>query len=191
MIGDSIFNSYAERLREALSMLPLEEIGQMARDFALARESGRSIWVCGNGGSGANAVHWANDFIYPVVKEGGRGIRIHALTANAAVVTCLGNDIGYERIFSRQLETCADEGDLLIVLSGSGNSPNILRAIEQGRRQKLKSYALVGFDGGKAKSLADTAIHFPVYDMQIAEDLQGVVCHMLVQCLAHAFKASA
>ena len=158
----------------------------LAEDLATVWSEGRQIFICGNGGSAANAIHWANDFLYPVAKAGGRGMKMHALPANPSTLTCVGNDLGYDRIFSRQLESQGEKGDLLIVLSGSGNSPNILRALETARALGMKSYAIVAFTGGKAKALADVPVHSPIDDMQIAEDIQMNICHMLLQALAEA-----
>lgn len=141
------------------------------------------VFLCGNGGSAGNAIHLANDFLYGIAKRSGAGMKVMALTANSAVLTCLGNDLGYEHVFSEQLAVQAQAGDLLIALSGSGNSPNIVRAIEQAKEIGVKSYAVLGFDGGKCKGLADAVIHFPVDDMQISEDLQLIVGHMLMQWL--------
>ena len=98
-------------------------------------------------------------------------------------MTCLANDVGYDCIYSEQLAVLAESDDLLVVLSGSGNSPNILRVLEQANAMGVKSYAILGFSGGKCKSLADFSIHFPVDDMQIAEDMQLVVGHMLMKWL--------
>ena len=95
----------------------------------------------------------------------------------------MGNDVDYAQIFSEQLAVLANPGDLLIALSGSGNSPNIVRAIEQAKAMSVKSYAVLGYSGGTCKEIVDIAIHFPVDDMQIAEDLQLVVGHMLMQWL--------
>src|SRR6185503_14205583 len=111
------------------------------------------------------------------------GLRVHALPANSSVLTCLANDEGYESIFSLQLAAQARSGDVLVALSGSGNSPNIIRALEEAARLGMRRYAILGFSGGKAKALADVAIHFPVDDMQLAEDLQLVVGHMTMQWL--------
>ena len=150
----------------------------------IAGKHGRQVFLCGNGGSGANAVHIANDFLYPVSKTPGSGLRIHALPANSSVVTCLANDEGYDQVFAMQLAVLARAGDVLIVLSGSGNSPNILKAIEQAKRQGVRSYAILGYSGGKAKATADVPIHFAVDDMQISEDLQMMVAHMIMQWLS-------
>jgi D-sedoheptulose 7-phosphate isomerase len=143
----------------------------------------RQVFFCGNGGSAGNAVHLANDFLYGIAKKTGGGLKAHALSANTAVMTCLANDVGYEFIFSEQLAVQAQAGDLLIALSGSGNSPNIVRAIEQAKSMEVKTYAILGFTGGKCKDLADVPIHFPVNDMQIAEDMQLIVGHMMMQWL--------
>jgi D-sedoheptulose 7-phosphate isomerase len=179
----SPFSQYAAKLAEALSHQDWGNVAVLANELAGAWTDGRRVFICGNGGSAANAIHWANDFIYPVAKSGGRGIKMSALPANVSVLTCLANDIGYDKVFSAQLATEAEAGDLLIVLSGSGNSPNIIKALEQAKTSKMKSFALLGYSGGKCKELADVVLHFPVDDMQIVEDLQLVVGHMLLQAL--------
>jgi D-sedoheptulose 7-phosphate isomerase len=175
--------SYFHRLANILDAFHAGPVDTLADEIKNAWAENRSVWICGNGGSAANAVHWANDFLYPVAKQGPRGVRFHELSANPSVLTCLGNDIGYDQVFSRQLATFASPGDLLIVLSGSGNSPNILEALNAARSIGLKSFAIVGFDGGKAKILADETIHVQTDDMQIAEDMQMAICHSLVQLL--------
>lgn len=158
-------------------------VTHLARDMHDAWRNGRQVFFCGNGGSAGNAIHLANDFVYGIAKRTGGGLRAVALSANPAVMTCLANDVGYEHIYSEQLAVMANEGDLLVVLSGSGNSPNIVAAIDCATARKVKSYAILGYGGGQAKERADVAIHFPVNDMQIAEDLQLVVGHMLMQWL--------
>ena len=179
----NFFNGYSERLSAVLKASDWSGVSQLAEDMYSAWLNGKQVFFCGNGGSAGNAVHLANDYIYGVAKRTGGGIRAVALAANPAVMTCLANDVGYEHIFSEQLAVLANEGDLLVALSGSGNSPNILRVLAQSNAMGVKSYAILGFSGGKAKEIADVAIHFPVDDMQIAEDLQLVVGHMLMQWL--------
>lgn len=177
------FSSYADRLSTVLAASDWSGVARLAADMLDAWKSGHQVFFCGNGGSAGNAVHLANDFIYGVAKRTGAGIRAVALPANTAVITCLANDVGYDRIYSEQLATLGNAGDLLIVLSGSGNSPNILRVLEQARQMDIRSYAVLGYSGGEAKALADVPIHLAVDDMQIAEDLQLVVGHMLMQWL--------
>lgn len=144
----------------------------------------RQVFLCGNGGSAANAIHLANDLLYGVDKASGRGLRVTALPANSSVLTCLANDVSYADVYAQQLTVLANPGDVLIVLSGSGNSPNILKALRRSRELGVTTFAILGFTGGTALELADHPIHFPVHDMQVAEDLQMMVGHMAMQWLS-------
>lgn len=177
------FLDYSRRLSDTLLGFDWTPAVQLAEDMRECWRSGRQVFLCGNGGSAGNATHLANDFLYPLSKTKGSGIRAHALTENPAVLTCIANDEGYDNIFSFQLAVLANKGDLLLAFSGGGNSPNILRALEEAKRIGMKSYAILGYSGGKAKALADVPIHFPIDDMQIAEDTQTIVCHMIIQWL--------
>ena len=174
---------YSSRLQGVLARSDWSSVSLLAQDMLRCWQEKRQVFFCGNGGSAGNAVHLANDFLYGIAKKTGGGLKVQALSANSAVMTCLANDIGYESIFSEQLAVQAQAGDLLIALSGSGNSPNIIRAIEQAKAMNVKSYAILGFTGGKCKELADVPIHFPIHDMQIAEDMQLIVGHMMMQWL--------
>ncbi len=174
---------YSSRLQKVLASTDWSSVNLLAQDMLRCWQEKRQVFFCGNGGSAGNAVHLANDFLYGIAKKTGGGLKVQALSANSAVMTCLANDIGYEYIFSEQLAVQAQAGDLLIALSGSGNSPNIVRVIEQAQAIDVKSYAILGFTGGKCKELADVPIHFPVNDMQIAEDMQLIVGHMMMQWL--------
>lgn len=177
------FSGYSARLQAVLATADWSGVSLLASDMLYCWQAKNRVFLCGNGGSAGNAIHLANDFLYGIAKRSGAGMKVMALAANPAVMTCLGNDLGYENIFSEQLAVQGQAGDVLIALSGSGNSPNIMRAIEQAKAIGVKSYAVLGYDGGKCKQLADVAIHFPVDDMQIAEDLQLIVGHMLMQWL--------
>lgn len=163
-------------------------VAQFAEVLLQTIKDSRQLFICGNGGSAGNANHLANDFIYGI-DPSGNALRTEALSANSAVLTCLGNDIGFENIYSHQLKVKADENDVLLVLSGSGNSPNILNALKQAKELKMVSAAILGYGGGKAKALADIAIHFPIDDMQISEDLQLMVGHMLMRYLNQNLQA--
>lgn len=158
-------------------------VARLAESLEQCWRDDRQVFLCGNGGSAANAVHLANDFLYGIDKPAGRGLRVTALPANSAVVTCLANDVAYAEIFAQQLAALARPGDVLIVLSGSGNSPNVVRALEKARELGLVSFAILGYAGGRCLKLADHPIHFAVDDMQVAEDLQMMVGHMVMQRL--------
>ena len=177
-----IISDYIDRIRNL--SFDEEAILELSYSLREAWGEGRQVFLCGNGGSAANAIHIANDLFYGIGQATGRtGLRAHALCANQSISTCLANDVNYAEIFADQLRVYAQPGDLLIALSGSGNSPNVVRALEMASKLKVKSYALLGYSGGKCLTLADQPIHFPVDDMQIAEDAQSMVGHMVTQWL--------
>lgn len=176
-------DGYMARLKSALDSLPKEGLEALADALLKAWKEKRQVFIFGNGGSAGNAIHLANDYLYGVSGQLGKALKVHALPANSAVLTCLANDEGYDSIFIQQLAVLANPGDIAIALSGSGNSPNILRALKYCRENQIESFAILGFSGGKAKSLANHAIHASVDDMQISEDLQLVVGHLMMQWL--------
>lgn len=181
MEAQQIIEHYSARLQNILAKTDWTPVAQLAVDMHHCWQQKKQVFFCGNGGSAGNAIHLANDFLYGVAKKTGAGIKVHALSANPSVMTCLANDVGYDHIFSEQLAVQGQSGDLLIALSGSGNSPNIIEVLQRAKVMGVKSYAILGFSGGKSKALADVPIHFAIDDMQIAEDLQLIVGHMLMQ----------
>ncbi|SVE41877.1 uncharacterized protein METZ01_LOCUS494731 [marine metagenome] len=179
-----IFERYSKQMVNLLQDRNWDDVLELATAIQEVWRKNGQLFICGNGGSAGNAIHLANDFLYGVANDKSRrGIKVEALSANPAVITCLANDIGYEEIYSVQIETKGGSGDLLLVLSGSGNSPNIVRALEAGKAMGMRTFAILGYTGGYCKDLADTTIHFPINDMQIAEDLQLTVGHMCMQWL--------
>jgi D-sedoheptulose 7-phosphate isomerase len=194
MLGKgTLFTKYAKdyirRLQVCFTSDVIGKIEAMSSIILEAWSKNQNIFICGNGGSAANAIHLANDFQYGVgascVK--GRvvpGIRIEALPANVALITCLANDTGYENIYSKQIAVKGRSGDALIILSGSGNSENVVRALHTAKALGMTTIAILGFGGGKCKQIADLTVHFPVADMQIAEDLQLITGHLCMQWLA-------
>jgi D-sedoheptulose 7-phosphate isomerase len=183
-IAKELILNYSSRLQEVLAKADWTGVSLLSQDMLQCWQEKRRVFFCGNGGSAGNAIHLANDFLYGIAKKTGGGLKVQALSANPAVLTCLANDVGYDFIYSEQLAVQAQSGDLLIAMSGSGNSPNIIRVIEQAKVMGVKSYAILGFTGGKCKELADISLHFPVSDMQISEDLQLIVGHMIMQYLS-------
>ncbi len=173
-------SSYANTLSRLLNTYDWSSVDALADHLFKSWQQKRTVFLCGNGGSAANATHLANDFLYGA-NPNGPAIRVQSLTDNASIITCLGNDTGYENIFAHQLKTQASKGDLLIAFSGSGNSPNVLKAIETAKELGLATAAILGFDGGQCKKKVDYPIHLEIDDMQIAEDLQQTVGHMLTR----------
>jgi D-sedoheptulose 7-phosphate isomerase len=178
-----LFTDYARRLNATLAAFDWTPVERLAYDLRDCWQTGRQVFFAGNGGSAGNANHLANDFLYPLSKMPGSGLRVHSLSANPSVMSCIANDEGYDQVFALQLSVLARKGDVLIVLSGSGNSPNIVKALEAARATGMTSYAVLGFSGGRAKVLADVPIHVAIDDMQIAEDFQLVLGHMVMQWL--------
>lgn len=180
---EKIFNKYKEQLDAAFNKNIIKKTNFLAESLEKTWDSKNNIFICGNGGSAGNANHIANDFIYGAGKKRGKGLNIESLAANSSIITCLANDTGYENIFSEQIKVKGQEGDILIALSGSGNSINIINAIDEANNIGMVSFAILGFDGGKCKEIAQHSIHVPVNDMQISEDMQMIILNMCMKWL--------
>ena len=180
-------NTYLENLESSIKAIDIKGVQTLTRALLEAWDDKNQIFICGNGGSAANAVHIANDLHYGVgCKINNKdmpGLRVEALTSNTAIITCLANDIGYAYIYSNQIKAKALPGDILIALSGSGNSENIVNAINEANKIGMNTFAILAYDGGKCKKLAKNVIHSSINDMQIAEDLQLVIGHLCMQSL--------
>jgi len=177
------FSLYAKALNDLLAGRDWKDVEILAESLDSAWRDGKQIFLCGNGGSAANALHIANDLLYGVGSGNRDGLKVEALTSNTSVLTCLANDVGYEEIFSKQLSAKGNTGDLLIVLSGSGNSQNVVRALEVGNEIGMVTFAVVGYSGGRCFKIGQNIIHFKINDMQISEDCQLIVGHMCMKWL--------
>ena len=178
-----LVTSYKSSLISQVEALDETGLTKILEAILQCWKDGRTLFICGNGGSAGNAVHLANDYLYGIGNGERPGMRVIALPANEAVMTCLANDVGYDSVFSTQLDALASPGDILMVFSGSGNSPNVVKAIERSRELGMQSIALLGYSGGKCKSIADMVLHFEIDDMQISEDMQLAVGHMIMKHL--------
>jgi D-sedoheptulose 7-phosphate isomerase len=178
-----LVDRYAGALAAALRSPAMDAVPALGEALRDCWRDGHAVYLCGNGGSAGNAIHLANDFLYGAGVTSGAGLKAEALSANPAVLTCLANDLGYEEIYAQQLRVKAAPGDVLIVLSGSGDSPNVIKALEVGAQLGMTTFAILGFTGGRCKALAGRAIHFAIDDMQIAEDLQLIVGHICMRWL--------
>lgn len=156
------------------------------RAVALIREAmqkGNAIFAAGNGGSAATANHFVADFGKNVVKGDEGRPRVMSLCCNVSSVTAYANDEGYEYAFSRQLTNWATDGDLLVVISASGNSPSVVEAAKLMHKRGGKVIAMTGFSGGKLREIADVSLHVPDDRYETVEDIHSVFCHMIVSCL--------
>ena len=179
----SKIKNYIDKLTQALNLGVSDEILGLAQSLLSAWDNGNAIYLFGNGGSAGNAIHLANDLIYGAGLTRGIGLRAESLSANSAVISCLANDLGYDKIYSEQIRVKGNPGDICIALSGSGNSVNIINAINEANKIGMKSFAILGFDGGKCKQIVQHPIHYEIHDMQVSEDLQLIVGHICMQWL--------
>ena len=180
---DNFTLNYKTNLTNILRNLEDKKIKLLSDLIKNTSKVKKTIYICGNGGSAGNANHIANDLSIAAVKNSKRGLKVESLASNSAIITCLANDYGYDKIFSKQLKNKGSKDDLLLVLSGSGNSKNILNAIKQAKKLKMNTFAILGFDGGKCKKITDLPVHVEINDMQISEDIQLVIGHMIMKWL--------
>ena len=148
-----------------------------------AFEDGKQIITCGNGGSAYAASHYITDWNKMVNLATARKFRGVSLCDNIGIVTAFANDVGYDEIFAGQLKAILDPGDLVIAVSGSGNSPNVVNAIEYANAAGANTLAVVGYDGGRLKHIAKHAVWVPSFDMQLCEDLHLMFGHMVMKSL--------
>ena len=175
---------YLEYLQAVLRRIDPAEIGQFIRTLLDARERSAAIFFIGNGGSAATASHFANDLSIGT-NEYDKPFRAFSLTDNVPILTAISNDFGYEEIFVRQLRALGKSGDVLIGISASGNSPNLLKAFEYASSIGISTVAITAFDGGKMKELASHGIHVPtdLKEYGPAEDAHLVLDHLVTAYL--------
>jgi D-sedoheptulose 7-phosphate isomerase len=177
---------FVEEFMDLLRHIDLDQLERVFQILRKARERGAMIYLAGNGGSAATASHWANDLGKTAKALGQIPIRVLSLTDNVSWLTALANDEGYERVFAGQLENFAKPDDVLVVLSASGNSPNLLRAVELARANGLITIGLLGFDGGALKNMVDEVLLLPTRKgaYGLVESGHDLICHILTACLA-------
>lgn len=171
--------AYRDDLTSAISQLDLAKVAQASAWMNEAQSAGRHIFTCGNGGSASTASHFVCDVVKGASYGREKRFKIMALTDSLATLTAYSNDVSYEHVFVEQLKNFAGPGDVLLAISGSGNSPNVLRAVEYAKSVGCKTVALSGRDGGKLGPLADLNIQVPVQHMGRIEDVHLIACHMI------------
>lgn len=178
---------YIDHLVNLLQGLDHSQVGRVMDLLLSARDRGAKIFFLGNGGSAATASHFANDLSVCASPEGRPPFKAISLTDNSAFVTCLANDFGYEAIFERQLRNLMEEGDVVVGISASGNSPNAVNALRFARDNNGIPVAIVGFDGGKMKEIADYHIHIKTSRGEYGpvEDIHMILDHLISTYLSH------
>ena len=181
MNTDDQFSGYFTRLKETIDKLDLNAIGQIVDILLDCRENGQTMYIFGNGGSAANASHIAGDFLKGISYGMDKRFRAHSLADNMAGITAITNDLAYEDVFYEQLRTFMSPGDVVIGISGSGNSPNVIKAIKWANENGGTTIAFVGYKGGLLKNTAHYVVHVPIEDMEITEDMHTMIFHAIKQ----------
>lgn len=179
----SIISEYLNVLQRTIDAISQEEILAVAKVLRESRDRGRMVYTMGNGGSGATASHFAGDLNKGASHEQVSRFKAVCLNDNYATYSAYANDIDHSQMFVEPLKNFLVPGDLVIGISGSGNSANVVKAMEYARAHGGRTLAVVGFDGGELKTCAEMSFHVPINDMQISEDLHMVLVHVLVKAL--------
>lgn len=175
---------YREMEVAILNSLNLNKINDALQIIINTWKDEKDIYICGNGGSAATASHYVNDFNKGISERCGKKFRMHCLNDNVAILTAIANDVCYDEVFRFQLREILREGDLVIGISGSGNSKNVIYALEYAKMQGVKTIAVTGYDGGRLREIADYNMHVPVENMQITEDVHMFLGHMITSVLS-------
>jgi len=170
---------YQQEALRAIGSIPLDQVDLAIQWFKEARAARRQIYVCGNGGSAANASHFACEVLKGASYGRSARFRIQALTDSMPTITAYSNDVGYEAAFVEQLKNFAQPGDIVVGLSGSGNSMSVVRAIEYANAIGCRTLTLSGYDGGKLAPLGQLSIHIPMPHIGRSEEAQLAVLHMI------------
>ena len=187
MIGATLTSdTYLRRLAGELSAIDRESLGRWADLIYRAWEQQRFVFILGNGGSGTTASHMAEDLGKGTLRnedlrdEDRKRLRVLSLTDNTGWITALGNDLAYDQVFVQQLMNYGSAGDVVIAISGSGNSANVLNAVDWANRHGLHTFGLTGYDGGRLRELQQDGLHVAVQDMGMVESIHLCVFHWVL-----------
>lgn len=180
---------YLKRVCREIEKLDLRAVETLSGLIEAAYRHGRFVWIAGNGGSGATASHLCEDLAKCTLRdfEHQKRLKVMSLTDNVAWLLAIANDISYEHIFVEQLKNLASPGDLLVAISGSGNSPNILKAVDWANDSGLVTFGVTGFSGGRLRAIAQHNLHVPIDDMGIVESIHLAVFHWVIDDLYRRF----
>ena len=177
-----IISGYFQNLQSTLEGLNPDEFLQVATVLKEARENDKHIFIFGNGGSGSTASHFACDINKGVSFGNEKRFKVNCLNDNIPVMLAYSNDMGYDVVFSEQLKNFVSEGDVVIGISGSGNSKNILLAMEVAKEKKAITVGITGFTGGKLKEISQYSVNAGINDMQLSEDVHLIWVHVMMKC---------
>jgi D-sedoheptulose 7-phosphate isomerase len=183
--ASEVTDAYLQLLQQLLQELDVLSVHRIGARLQRARDEGSTIYIAGNGGSAATSSHWANDLGKAARRPDAKPIRVVSLGDHLSWVSALANDEGYGRIFAGQLENLARSGDVLVVISASGNSTNLIEAVKTAKSMGVTTVGFLGFDGGALKPLLDdhVLVTSPKGAYGPVEDVHHVICHLLATCL--------
>jgi D-sedoheptulose 7-phosphate isomerase len=182
-IRNTVATDYLTDLAQVLELVPSSKLNTAVEMLLEARTTGRRVYIMGNGGSAATASHLACDLVKTAQVAGHAPLRVLALADNASLLTAWANDRAYDQTFSEQIRAFVDPDDVVIAISASGNSPNILAGLSAASEMGARTIAMVGFDGGRAGTLADLVIHVPSEHYGLVEDTHGAIGHALTHAI--------
>lgn len=174
--------SYLEDIHTLCNTLDTDALEEVCSLLLQGYRDGKQIFVAGNGGSAGTSNHFSCDFGKNAVKSQEKRPKIISLSANIEVVTALGNDFSYADVFAEQLKNLMNEGDIILLISASGKSPNVVKAAEIVRARNGRVISFTGFDGGRLKELSDISVNIPSDSYEKIEDLHMILTHMIVCC---------
>ena len=175
----NISKDYFIEINKFLTNNNIQKIENLKNSILEIVQNEKQIFICGNGGSSANSIHIANDLCHLRTSNIQKGIKVKSLNENIALLTCYANDLGYDNIYSEQLRNFSTDNDLLIILSGSGNSKNLIKAIEFSKSNNVKTFAILGKNGGQCINLVDDYLLTNTDCMQVSEDIQTIIFHII------------
>ncbi len=175
---------YLDREIEVIRSLDLDSVNAVMNVLEDAKARHKTTYVCGNGGSAATASHFVCDFNKGLNDEASQ-FKFQCLSDNVPIMMAISNDIGYDEVFRYQIKGRIEAGDILLGISGSGNSINVINAMEHAKKVGASTIALVGYDGGKMKQIADYCIHVNIDNMQISEDIHMILDHLMMSVIGH------
>ena len=184
----AFIDGYLSTLVDSITRLPREELARALEALERAHRDGRTVFLVGNGGSAATASHMANDMVWGMDHYGAQPFKMIALTDNVPIITAVANDASYESIFAVQLRPLGSAGDVLLAISGSGNSPNVLRAAETARELGMSVISFLGKGGGKLRDLSDVSVVVPSDDYGPIEVLHLMFDHLALAYMLRVFK---
>ena len=177
---NELIETYLEQEIDILKRIDVSAVNEVLNLLEAGMKREATIYVFGNGGSAATASHFQNDFNKGVSEHIDKKFRFLCLNDNIATIMAVANDNGYEEVFRFQLQGKIKKGDILMAISGSGNSPNVINAVEYGKKQGCKVVGLTGYSGGRLKELSDISLHVPINSMQITEDVHMIFNHLMM-----------